>query len=150
MSRIFLLIDDDRAERGLFTEAIKTLDHDITCYLAEDGKEALELLSNQSNNLPHVIFLDVNMPGMNGWFCLKNLKENESYKDIPVIMYSTSSYQRDIDMAIQLGAICFCVKPESFKTLIKIIEVVSDNIGDDLLAGIKLHKAQIDSFKGIA
>ncbi len=148
MSKVILMIDDDRSERGLFEEAIKKVGSDITCYLAEGGKEALEIMSNKDNILPKVIFLDINMPEMSGWVLLKNLKENETYKDIPVIMYSTSSYQRDIDMAMQFGAVSFCVKPENFKILIKIVDFISNNLDGDLPNAIRQNNEGIDNFKG--
>ena len=77
--------------------------------------------------------MDINMPGMNGWTCLIEVKKDERFKDVPVIMYSTSSQKRDIDIAMSHGALCFCVKPENFKTLTHIIKAVSENLGKNLL-----------------
>lgn len=138
-NNIFLLVDDDGDDRHLFTEAAGLIQPQITCYVSENGKQAIELLSDLSKQLPHVIFLDVNMPVMNGWNCLKELKSNERLKDIPVIMYSTTSHQREVDIACEMGAHCFCVKPEKFTLLKQILEVINKNIGSDLDVTFKSH-----------
>ncbi len=145
--RIFLLVDDDEDDRELFEEAIQSLDSQMKCHLATDGKQALDLLAGLTEGLPNVIFLDINMPVMNGWHCLKSIKLEEKYKNIPVIMYSTSSHQREVDIAIDLGAMCFCVKPEKFSTLKQILEVVNNNLGGDLLQKLKQNSSGSFRFK---
>ena len=115
--KIFLLVDDDGDDRSLFYEALQSIDPKFICFMAEDGRQALNLLAENTGNLPNVIFLDINMPVISGWQCLKSLKTEPLYKNIPVIMYSTSSHQRDMEIAIELGALCFCVKPENFKKI---------------------------------
>ncbi len=149
MEKTLLLVDDDNSEWDLFREAISLIDPSIVYSSAENGKVALELLENNLNDLPQVIFLDINMPVMNGWNCLIKIKNDERLKYIPVIIYSTSSHQRDVDMAMENGAICFCVKPESFKMLEQIIKVVSDNLDGDLLGALKEHRGSIPNFRGI-
>jgi len=144
--RIFLLVDDDSDDRELFLEAVESLDPPVQCLVAIDGQDALDLLASLNDeDLPEVIFLDVNMPVMNGWDCLKTIKQQEKYKHIPVIMCSTSSHQREIDTAIDLGALCFCVKPEKFTTLKQIVEIVNKHLGDNLQE--ELQKSKTVSFK---
>jgi CheY-like chemotaxis protein len=145
--KIFFLADDDADDRELFGEALESLDSQVTCYMAIDGQQALDLLSTLTNHLPHVIFLDINMPVMNGWHCLKSIKLEEKYKNIPVIMYSTSSHQREVDIAIDMGALCFCVKPEKFGTLKQILEAVSNNLGENLLQELKQDSSGSFRFK---
>jgi CheY-like chemotaxis protein len=89
----------------------------IVCYVDHNGKTAIDKLKRGEYLLPDIIFIDINMPGMNGWQCLEELKRDLRFRDIPVIMYSTSSYTGDADRAIELGAfflpspviITFCV-----------------------------------------
>jgi len=147
MKKTILLVDDDRSERNLFKEALLEVNPDISYLSAEDGKDALTLLASRLDNLPDVIFLDINMPGMNGWTCLIKIKDDERLKDIPVIMYSTSSHQRDVDIAMEYGALCFCVKPENFKTLTYIVKVVSENLGENLLDAIRQYKTSLPNFR---
>jgi|SRR6185312_2576828 len=147
MKKTILLVDDDRSERNLFKEAVLEVNPDISYLSAEDGNEALALLASLSDNLPDVIFMDINMPGMNGWTCLSKIKQDDLLKDIPVIMYSTSDHQRDVDIAMKYGALCFCVKPESFKTLTYIVKVVSENLGKNLSDAIRQYKTSLPNFR---
>ncbi len=115
--KVILMVDDDADERFLFQKALEKVAPPIECYTANDGKEALSILSQKKNRLPDVIFLDINMPVMTGWECLTKIKANSNFKNIPVVMYSTSSNPRDINIAFELGAECFCTKPEDFKSV---------------------------------
>lgn len=134
--KIFLLADDDVDDVILFCEALREIDPSIQCYTAHDGKAALDLLDGGLTHLPDIIFLDINMPRMNGWQCLVKLKDSEKYQGIPVLMYSTSTNQKDADMAVDLGALCFFSKPNEFNELKKVLEVIAANLGPDLLPAI--------------
>lgn len=136
MKKIFLLADDDVDDKELFQDALNEIDPSIDCYLANDGKEALEILRDSSKIPPHIIFLDINMPGMDGWECLSILKSSSKYKDIPVIMYSTSSHRRDIDNALDNGALCFFTKPNEYSELKNILEIIAGNINEDLTGSL--------------
>ena len=120
----FLLVDDDPDDRDLFCEALLEIDPKIVCYAASGGRNALANLKTGAISLPDIIFLDINMPGMNGWQILSFLKEDEESKDIPVIMYSTSSHPEDVEKAHSFGALCMFTKPPSFAELKKCLELV--------------------------
>lgn len=122
MAKRILLVDDDMDDSELFLEAMGEIDSSITCYNACDGEQALEKL--QQIQPPDMIFLDINMPRMDGWQCLSILKSNPVYSNIPVIMYSTSSHQREVNRALELGAKGFFAKPESYKELIVTLKTV--------------------------
>lgn len=122
----FLLIDDDADDSELFREALQETDSSLSLQCAENGEEALELLKKIEK--PDLIFLDINMPRMNGWECIKKLKSTGAYKSIPVIMYSTSSHQREIDIAVSLGALNFYTKPHSYSELKKMIRHVTEKL----------------------
>jgi CheY-like chemotaxis protein len=116
MIKNFLLADDDPDDSDLFNEALKGIDSSIEFNYASNGKELIEKLQLDSLS-PQVIFLDINMPEMNGWECLESLKKEEQLKDIPVIMYSTSSSDIYVKRAIKSGALAFYEKPPNFLQL---------------------------------
>lgn len=128
MVRKLLIIDDDNDDREFFCEAIEAIDEQIVCYAEINGRKALENLDSEKIENPDVIFLDVNMPLMDGWECLRRLKSKESYKSIPVIMYSTTSNTEDLEKAHLMGAISFLVKPSDIKSLKKSLEVAIDHL----------------------
>src|SRR5689334_21264234 len=118
MHTIFLLADDDVDDIELFCEALQTVDPSVECVCVQNGREALEMINSLlPNNQPQLIFLDINMPVMNGWDCLRHLKNNPSLKDIPVLIYSTTSREKDINYALDLGALCFFTKPKDYQEL---------------------------------
>lgn len=142
MAKKFLLVDDDLDDTGLFHEALHEIDPDIICYLEHNGKAALDKLNSRSFLLPDIVFIDINMPGMNGWQFLEELKKEPEYRGIPVFMYSTSSYTGDADRAIRLGALCFFTKPSDYNVLKEILRTISENLGKDLTNAVS-------SFNGI-
>lgn len=128
----FMLIDDDEDDRMLFRAALKSSSEDINLLIAADGKEAVEMLTSFSATPPDLIFVDINMPGISGWDCLLSIKADLNLNDVKIIMYSTSNNPRDIDKAMEMGACCFCSKPDSFDRLIKLIQLCVQNIEGDL------------------
>jgi CheY-like chemotaxis protein len=138
MAKKFLMADDDSDDKELFAEALHKIDSSIVCYMASDGKEVLDKLKSKEFNSPQIIFLDINMPEMNGWQCLTALKKDETHKHIPVIMYSTSSAKRDVEIALEFGALCFYEKPSDFKELKKFLELVYANLEGDLCNALKV------------
>ena len=114
VNRFFLLADDDRDDAELFSEALSTVNPSIKFHHVEDGQEVFQFLSTSKIEKPDVIFLDLNMPAMSGWQCLAKLKNDTTLKNIPVIMYSTSSNPREKEIAIELGATGFCNQANGF------------------------------------
>ncbi|MES2776024.1 MAG: response regulator [Bacteroidota bacterium] len=114
---LFFLADDDVDDQLLFLEALGEIDASIECLIALNGEDALKKLKDRSEVLPNYIFLDLNMPRMNGLQCLSEIKKINSLRDIPVIIYSTSAAKRDIDESKKFGAENFFTKPSSFNDL---------------------------------
>ena len=114
---LILVVDDDKEDRALFCEAASGIDNDIKFLIAEDGLEALKIL-DQTAVLPNYIFLDINMPKMNGKEFLTRAKKNARFKQIPVVMYSTTSQAKEIEECFKLGAYDFLIKPPSFQKLV--------------------------------
>ena len=143
--KIFLLADDDQDDTEMFSEALAMIDNNIVCHCASDGREALKKL-NELSEKPQIIFLDVNMPVMNGWQCLKHLKADKRYEKIPVIIISTSSHQREQEIAAELGAFCYLTKPNDFNELTTILDVIVTNLGDGLLSALQMMPLPCSQF----
>jgi CheY-like chemotaxis protein len=99
-----LLADDDESDRLLFTEALSELKFKSIVHTVNDGRQLMELLNTTTHPLPHLIFLDLNMPRKNGLMCLKEIKSNKKLKDISIAIYSTSDSEKDIDETFLNGA----------------------------------------------
>jgi CheY-like chemotaxis protein len=127
MNKRFLVIDDDTDDRELFCEALATVDPVIICHQAPDGLEAFKYLRSTAFE-PDIIFLDINMPVMNGWEFLTTLKCEDAHKHIPVIVYTTSSTKKDRLIADELGALCFVTKPHAFKRLKVMLDLVVTHV----------------------
>jgi CheY-like chemotaxis protein len=143
--KVLLLADDDIDDTEMFCEAVANIDKNIVCHCAPDGRQALQML-NELSEKPNIIFLDVNMPVMNGWQCLKLLKEDSRHKQIPVIIVSTSSHQRERDIAGDLGALCYLTKPNDFNELTKVLQMVVANLGDGLLNALQNMQGSFSQF----
>lgn len=122
--RVFFIVDDDIDDQELFIEAVNEVDNDIVCISASNCEEALDMLKNRRITLPDMIFLDLNMPRVNGKQCLAELKRTADLKDIPVVIYSTSSEKRDIEETARLGAVHFLTKPNKFDELCRALNYV--------------------------
>ena len=120
-----LLVDDDADDRLLFGEALREIKSLVSYEAAADGVDALKRLNNAS---PELIFLDLNMPIMHGFECLRRIKENIRLKTIPVIIFTTSSSPLDIHMAKQLGAAAYLCKPMHFNHLCDKLKSILDDV----------------------
>jgi len=134
--KIIFLADDDRDDTEMFCEALEDIDDNIICHCAINGEEFFRKLGMLSEK-PQLIFLDLNMPIMDGWECLKKLKHDKNYKNIPVIIISTSSHKEDMVNAVKLGAICYFVKPNSYNELIEVLQAITKNVGEGLIDVVK-------------
>ncbi len=123
-----MIVDDDSDDREFFCDAVTELDSPAECLTAINGEDALKILRNEKEHLPDYIFLDLNMPKMDGRTCLAELKKDVKLKNIPVIIFSTSSQPKDIEETRELGAAYFLTKSSDFKKLQKeIVFVMSEN-----------------------
>jgi CheY-like chemotaxis protein len=131
MQNIYL-IDDDMDDIELFREALEEVNPSILLQYANDGYEAVKNLTERKDALPDLIFLDISMPTFSGLQCLATFKKDEQLKDLPVIMYTTSSQEREIRTARELGASAFVTKPNEFKVLKRLLALVLDTPVDQL------------------
>jgi CheY-like chemotaxis protein len=112
-----MLADDDEGSRAIFIEAISEIAPHVKVSVAINGRKLMSTLLASDENLPDIIFLDLNMPLKNGWECLQEIRNNEMLKDIPVIIYSTSANREHIDQTYDGGANFYLIKPDSFSDL---------------------------------
>ena len=121
---IILLADDDESDRFLFKEAFEELKIKSVIHSVKDGIQLIDYLIEKNAELPHLIFLDFNMPRKNGLECLKEIRANEKFKQIPVIIYSTSASKNNIEDTFRNGANVYIKKPADFSILKKLLAKV--------------------------
>ena len=112
-----LLADDDETDRLLFKEALEELEIKHRVHTFSNGMELLAFLTKKNAPLPHLIFLDLNMPRKNGLKCLREIRSIEKLKDISIAIYSTSSNENDIEETYLNGANIYITKPNDFNML---------------------------------
>jgi len=117
-----LIVDDDEDDRNLFCDAVNVVDPEINCIIARNGEEALQGMLTDHLPKPDLIFLDLNMPRINGVQCLREIKKQQRLRDIPVVIYTTSKLEEDKVITRKLGAIHFITKPSSLRELCNEIE----------------------------
>ncbi|GAB3515580.1 response regulator [Emticicia fontis] len=117
-----LLIDDDQDDQEIFTLAIEDSGLNMQCVISNNASEALQRLNQDGTFLPNYIFLDLNMPRINGIQLLTEIKKISRLKHIPVIIYSTSSHPKDKEATQNLGAAAFITKPSGIKELSQLLK----------------------------
>jgi len=115
--KVVFLIDDDQDDREIFQESLLSLKTAVRYEEARHGQEALEKLKKEDFQKPDLIFLDFNMPVMDGREFLKRIKQDTDLKEIPVIIYSTSSNKEDKMFAAEHDAAQFITKPYSIAAI---------------------------------
>lgn len=118
-----LLVDDDEDDQEIFLTAVEHINPALKCSVESEAIIALQKLENKEL-VPDVIFLDLNMPVMNGQQFLVEIKRRESLKDIPIIIFSTSRHEPTKLITKQLGALDFITKPDNFDALIEVLKPV--------------------------
>ncbi len=111
-----LLVDDDEDDRDFFLSVLHTIDDAAQCEVAENGAIALRMLAT-GTYLPGLIFLDLNMPVMDGKQFLIEMRKIKHLENIPVVILSTSSDHATISEAARLGAVDFITKPNKLSLL---------------------------------
>ena len=118
-----LLADDDTDDCLFFEKALEELNLSTELTIVHDGEQLMNYLNENSEHLPDVLFLDLNMPRKNGFECLVEIKENEKLKDLPVVMFSIScprdiKFEEDmINRLLKIGANDFIRKSDSLVQL---------------------------------
>ena len=138
--KLFLLVDDDYDDAELFCEALSELKTQVKFRHVDESKSLFQFLQNADEKKPDLLFLDINMPPVSGWESLTELKKHPEYKNIPVVMYSTSTSMRDNEAAITSGAIGLLSKPSEFKLLVEMLSTIAATEEQDLETVISRYR----------
>ncbi|HYG50185.1 MAG TPA: response regulator [Flavobacteriales bacterium] len=125
-----LLIDDDQDDQEIFRICLNKINKDVYLTVVNDGIEGLRLLTLEDDYTPDYIFLDMNMPKMDGIECLRSLKKIARLRETKIFMYSTTAETSAVEESWKLGAEAFIVKPsktsELKEKLATIFQIVSE------------------------
>ncbi len=113
--------DDDLDDLEFFKKIVQMISEDYVVITHKDGDQLLYALDNPPPN-PFLLFLDINMPGMNGLEVLEKVRESGKHGQLPIIMFSTTKDKSIIHKTFELGATYYVPKSEGFKQLKKSIE----------------------------
>jgi CheY-like chemotaxis protein len=119
-----LLADDDEDDRLIFRDAINEVKVKTKLTIVNDGVQLMEYLNMPENELPQIVFLDLNMPRKGGIECLREIRNDINLKDLSIAIYSTSASEEDIEDTFIKGANVYIKKPNDFNTLVKVLEEV--------------------------
>lgn len=113
-----LYVEDDQDDCDLFVAGIEQirLGNDVNCIIASDGEEALAKLIDFPQN-PDIIFLDINMPKMDGRELLTEIRKHDKLKTIPIVIFSTSINSVEVEFFNKMGVFTFFNKPRDFNQL---------------------------------
>ena len=125
-----LLVEDNEGDMLLTIEALEEGKIMNRISTVKNGKDAIDFLTRKGNFvdalLPDLILLDINLPMKNGHEVLKFIKDSEHLKQIPVVMFTTSSSQKDIVDAYKQHASCFITKPVEVNDFMKVVSKIED------------------------
>ena len=133
-----LLADDDLDDCRFFKEALEALPLTTKLTTVNDGEELMTYLLENTDHLPHVLFLDINMPRKNGFECLSEIKHHDKLKDLPVVMFSTSNAHDKINILFNTGADVYIRKPSNFAQLVQVIHHALPLAAENIFSNGKL------------
>ena len=128
LKKLNILLADDDIDDCIFFKAavdefpLSTIPLSTHLTVVHDGEQLMRFLTDETNELPHILFLDLNMPRKNGFECLAEIKFSKKLKQLPVIMFSTSFEQGVVNRLYENGAQYFIRKPSEFSQFKKIIQ----------------------------
>ena len=113
-SKFILLGEDDADDQEMLKEVFTSIDISFVLFFVNNGKEVLSALEKlKDDQMPCLIVLDYNMPGLNGADILRELGTNERYKNIPKVVWSTAESERFKKICLELGAADYVIKPNN-------------------------------------
>lgn len=120
-TKFILLGEDDPDDQEMLKDVFSDIDNSFILFFVNNGKEVLSALEKlDDEQMPCLIVLDYNMPGLNGADILKEIGSNKRYRDIPKIVWSTSSSDKFKKSCLELGAADYVIKPSNSMDLEKI------------------------------
>ncbi|HEU4497426.1 MAG TPA: response regulator [Flavobacterium sp.] len=139
-----ILTDDDREEHLLFKEVVAEFEAIGSLISFEQGDALLDYLKKEHLKETHLLFLDLNMPSLSGFDCLSQIRANHSLGRLKILIYSTSSAEKDIEETFLHGADFYITKPCDFRKMKDMFEQV---LKIDWNAHSKAHSIQGFKFK---
>ncbi|MFZ7111031.1 MAG: response regulator [Desulfatiglandales bacterium] len=128
-----LMVDDDPDDYYLTRDALGEAGSEYILRLVSDGSEMLDYLLNrgnyadrQENPTPDLILLDLNMPRMDGHQALSEIRSCEHTKNVPVVIFTTSCNEEDINGCYRAGANSFLHKPSDYDSLVMAMRHLMD------------------------
>ena len=123
--KVIFIVDDDPDDRQIILDSFLESAALIDYIFIENGAQLMDALHQAGpDELPSLILLDLNMPGLPGLQALKEIKNHITFKHIPTIVLTTSQLQKDQDLSYKFGANCFLQKPGSYTELVDITHSV--------------------------
>ena len=120
-AKFILLGEDDPDDQEMLTDVFSSIDNSFILFFVNNGKEVLSALEKlKDDQLPCLIVLDYNMPGLNGADILQEIGSNRRYVNIPKVVWSTSSSEKFKKTCLEMGAADYIIKPSSHNDLEKI------------------------------
>ena len=129
-------MDDDEDDWFFFKEAVREVGDMLVCLFFQDAINALRLLSNNENELPDRIFLDLNTPRMSGKECLMEIKRRKELAHIAVAILSTSNHESDVLHAKMPGVAYFATKPNKLTLLVETLHFILKDSTTELPVGL--------------
>lgn len=146
MSPHFLLVEDDPDQIALVIRALDDIGGTIEPLICHDGAEALESLemavARGPGCLPRFVLLDANMPRVDGYQVLRRIRSDPATRDLPVVMFSSSTFVADVERAYNLGVTAYCAKPMSFSDFVHILLAVLVRWGGHVMEAV--HRLEHD------
>jgi CheY-like chemotaxis protein len=114
------IVDDDPDDRQFVLDALLENDNSFEYVPINSAEQLLTDLNNNASKIPDLILLDLNMPGIMGLQALKEIRNNKSLRYIPIVVFTTSTLEKDRKLSYEYGANCFLTKTHSYKKMITI------------------------------
>jgi len=125
-----LIVEDNEGDARLVKEALKGKMYFNSVHIVKDGLAAMDFLYKRGEyskiNVPDLIFLDLNLPGIDGREILAEIKSSEKFKQIPVVIMTASQAEEDILRSYDLHANCYIKKPLDMDQFINVVESLED------------------------
>lgn len=119
--KTIFIVDDDPDDRQIILDSFLENIAPIDYIFIENGEQLMDTLHNAGpGELPALILLDLNMPGLPGLQALKEIKNHTLFRHIPTVVLTTSQLQKDQDLSYKFGANCFLQKPGTYSELVGI------------------------------
>ncbi|MBI4666450.1 MAG: response regulator [Nitrospinae bacterium] len=130
---VILLAEDNPADQELTRRALMDWSFPNTLHVVDDGAETISYLKREgrfsnpdTSPKPDIILMDINMPRMDGFSALKEIRNDQSLKTMPIIMLTTSNQERDVACSYSLGANAFITKPLDFEQFQRVLRVLQE------------------------